>query len=240
MAQITYNSYFNKLPKIQYDINRSLLDSNYESVTNIFFRVRVIQEVLNNINSYYIFELEDGDTPEVIAEKVYGDAGGGWIILIANKIIDPQFEWPLDYESFNNFIINKYGSIDASQILIHHHDMVIIRELQPDNIISETRFQVNSTKLTDNNLNVPYNYYNPHFGDPGSLATVQSVENFNMDGKTITVTTRGEIVYAYDYEQKLNDDRRLIKVIKKEYYSKIMDEFNELTGAYPTFKRFVS
>lgn len=239
MTQLTYNSYFNKLPKIKYDINNVLLDPYHETVTNIFFRVRVIQEVLNNINSYYVVELEDGDTPEILAEKVYGDAGAGWIILIANQILDPQFDWPLNYDAFNNYIINKYGSIEAAELLVHHYDMVITRELQPDNIISETRFEVNGTKLTDNNLSVPYNYYNPHFGDPGSLANVQSVETFDMDGKTITVITKGEAISTYDYEYQLNEDKRLIKIIKKEYYSQIMDEFNTLTGAWPTFKRFV-
>lgn len=239
MAQITYNSYFDKLPKIQYDMDHSLLTPNFETVTNIFFRVRVIQEVLNNIDSYYVVELEDGDTPEILAEKVYGDAGAGWMILIANQIIDPQFEWPMNYTAFNDYINSKYGTVEAAKLLVHHYDMVITRELQPDNVITETRFEVNGTKLTDNNLSVPYNFYNPHWGDPGALANVQSVETFNMDGKTIIVTTHGEIIYAYEYERQLNEDRRLIKVIKKEYHSQIMDEFNELTGAWPSFKRFV-
>jgi hypothetical protein len=238
MALLTYNSYFDKLPKIKYDPTRSLLDPNYETVTNIFFRVRVIREVLNNINSYYVVEVEDGETPEIVAEKVYGDAGAGWMVLIANQIIDPQFEWPLNYDAFNTYLIDKYGSVEAAETLVHHYNMVVTRELQPDNVVTETRFEVNGTKLTDNNLDVPYNYYNPHFGDPGSLAAVQSVETFDFEGKTITVTTSGEIVYAYDYEHQLNEDRRLIKVIKKEYHSKIMDEFNILTGAYPSFRRF--
>jgi hypothetical protein len=239
MTQLTYNSYFNKLPKIQYDMNRSIIDARHETVTDIFFRVRIIREVLNNIDSYYVVELEDGETPEIVAEKVYDDAGAGWMILIANQIIDPQFEWPMGYDAFNKYMINKYGSVEAAETTVHHYDMVITRELQPDNVISETRFEVNGNKLTDNNLGIPYNYYYPHWGDPGSLATVQSVETFNVSGKTVTVTTHGEIVYAYDHDYQLNEDRRMIKVIKKEYHQQIMDEFNELTGAFPTFKRFV-
>ena len=42
-------------------------------------------------------EIDDGETPEVVAEKIYGDAGAAWVVLLANSIIDPQFEWPLNY-----------------------------------------------------------------------------------------------------------------------------------------------
>lgn len=236
---IKYNTYFGKFPKVNYDIQNTMFNKNYEKATDIFFRVGYIKEVLNNLSSYYSIEVDDGDTPEILAEKVYEDAGAGWMILLANQIIDPQFEWPLGYDAFNKYLINKYGSIEASELLVHHYDMVIKRELQPDNVITETRFQVNGTKLTDNNLDVPYNYYNPHFGDPGSLAAVQSVETFDMDGKTVTVTTSGEPVYAYDYELALNDSRRLIKVIKKEYYSQIMNEFDKLASYRQPFIRRV-
>lgn len=236
---ITYNSYFNKLPKIKYDITQNRVDPQYETVTNIFFRVRVIREVLNNISSYFVVAVEDGETPEIIAEKVYNDAGAGWIITVANQIIDPQFEWPLDYASFNKYLINKYGSIENAETQIHHYDMVITRELQPDNVISEHRYVVNKEKLTDNNLNVPYNYYTIHGSDPGSLANVQEVNTYNIEGKTVVETIKGEAISCYDYEHDLNEGRRLIKCIKKEYYLQIMDEFTELTKSQPKFRRVV-
>jgi hypothetical protein len=236
---IKYNTYFGKFPKVDYDIQNTVLDKQYEKVTDIFFRVGYIKEVLNNLSSYYTVEVDDGDTPEILAEKVYDDAGAGWMILLANQIIDPQFEWPLSYDAFNSYLISKYGSIEASELLVHHYDMVITRVLQPDNVTTETRFQVNGTKLTDNNLDVPYSYYNPHFGDPGSLANVQSVETFDIDGKTITVTTHGEAITAYDYELSLNESRRLIKIIKKEYYNQVIKEFDKLASYRPPFIRRV-
>jgi hypothetical protein len=234
-----YNSYFNKLPKIKYDMNHSVINPQYETVTNIFFRIRVIKEVLNNINSYFAVEIEDGETPEIIAEKVYGDSGAGWLVLITNQIIDPQFEWPLDYDSFNKYIIGKYGSIENAETTYHHYEKVVTRELQPDNVTTVTRFVVNKEKLTDNNLSVPYNYYEIHGVDPGSLANVQSVDTFNINGKTVTETTKGEAITNYAYEESLNDDRRIIKIIKKEYYEQIINQFNELTGSYASFRRVV-
>lgn len=236
---VIYNSYFGKFPKIDYDIRNTIINKQYEKVTNIFFRIKYISEVLNNLSSYYGVELEDSETPEIIAEKVYNDAGAGWMVLLANQIIDPQFEWPLGYDAFNKYIITKYGSIENAETTYHHYNMVITRELQPDDITTETRYVVNKQKLTDNNLFVPYNYYEVHGEDPGSLAFTQSVETFNIEGKTVTETIKGEAVTNYQYEMDLNESRRLIKVIKKDYYEQIMNEFDNLTSFNPPYIRRV-
>lgn len=270
---INYTSYFDRIPKIKYDINRNIVRPQYEEVTNIFFRVRVIQEVLNNINSYFVAEIEDGESPEIIAEKVYKDPGANWIITIANKMIDPQWDWPLNYDEFNKYIAGKYGSVEIAQTTNHHYEMVITRTLNPDNITSEHRYIVNGEKLTDNNLDVPYNYYYPsvlladiltdnnsikidttaytvdsgydsqdpgEFGlQPGSLAFTQYVNNYNIAGKTVREVVKGEAITNYDYEEKLNESRRFIKIIKREYYDQIQNEFNELTGTSTSFLRRV-
>jgi hypothetical protein len=270
---IRYTSYFDRLPKIKYDINRNLANPNYEDVTNIFFRIRVIQEVLDNINSYFVAEVEEGETPEIIAEKVYGDSGANWMIIVANKIIDPQWDWPLGYDEFIKYIEGKYGSIENAQTTNHHYDMVVTRTLSPDNITTERRYTVNGEKLTDNNLTVPYNYYFPsvflndvltdntsitvdstaytvdsgydeqdpgEFGlQPGSLAFTQYVNNYNIAGKTVTEIVKGEAVTNYDYEEQLNESRRFIKIIKRDYYDRIQEEFNSLTGSGASFLRRV-
>lgn len=269
-----YNSYFDKLPKINYDMNRSLINPKYESVTNIFFRVKYIEKTLNNISSYFTAEVFDGETPEILAEKVYGDAGAGWMIIMANQIIDPQWEWPLDYEQFNKYIIGKYGSIESAQTLPHHYEMIVTRTLLPDNITSERKYIVNSDKLTYNRISVPYNYYHPSFdtygitadstkltvdstyftvdngvelqesGDfglqPGSLAFSQYTNTYTYaDGKTVTEDVIGKEVNSYDYENELNESKRLIKIIKKEYYGVIMREFDALTNFRLPFERRV-
>lgn len=269
----TYTSYFDKIPKLKYDINRSLINPKYETVTNIFFRIKYMEEVLSNITSYYTVELGDDDTPEILAEKVYSDPGAGWMITIANKMIDPQWDWPLNYEEFNKYIIGKYGSVENAQITAHHYEMVVTRTLSPDNITTERRYIVNGEKLTNNNIDAPYNYYFPsvlvadvltdntaikvdttaftvdsgyesqdpgEFGlQPGSLAFTQYVNNYNINGKTVTEIIKGQEISNYDYETELNDSKRLIKVIKKEYYPQIMQEFDQLTSFRSPYQRRV-
>lgn len=245
---INYASYFDRVPKIKYDINRSLVNPKYETVTNIFFRVKVINEVLNNLDSYFVAEIEDSDTPEILAEKVYKDAGAGWIITMANRMIDPQWDWPLKYDEFNKFIVGKYGSVESALTTIHHYEMVVTRTLMPDNVTTERKYIVNGEKFTDNNLDVPYNYYTPAVGEPtpgdfglqpGSLATTQSLSTYNIDGKTVTEIVKGRSVTNYDYEYELNESKRTIKIIKREHYEQIQSEFDTLTGTSSSYLRRV-
>ena len=234
---MTYSSFFNKFPKIQYDINNNLY-SNYETVTDIFLRIGVIQKVIGNISSYYVYELDDGDTPEILAEQVYGDAGAYWMILYANNMYDPQFDWVMSYDVFNQYIINKYGSIETAKTTIHHYEKVITRTLQPDNVTWEKRIVVNEEPLTDNNLDVPYEYYAN--GDY-ALAVTQYVEtiDFSETGQTLTQISKGEAIYCYDYEYDLNEQKRLVKVIKKEYYLQILNELDDLTKKTIPYMRSV-
>lgn len=273
-----YTSYFDKLPKIQYDINRAPINPKYVTVTNIFFRIRFIQEVINNIDSYFIGEIEEGETPEIVAEKVYGDGGAHWMITIANQILDPQWEWPLTYSEFQKYIVGKYGSLEAAQTQNHHYEMVVKRELSPDNIITERRYTINEKSLADNQLNVPYNFYFNYYYPPifyekifadsdlitvdstlpkytvdsgyetqggsfgvssGSLAFTQYYNTYNIEGKTVIETVYGNAVNTYDWENEQNENKRFIKIIKKEYYDRIMNEFNMLTDSAASYERRV-
>lgn len=298
-----YQPFFDKFPKIKYDINKNLY-SRYEEVTNIFFRIGVVSNVLNNISSYYVFELENGDTPENAADKIYGDPGAGWMILYANRMMDPQWDWPLDNQQFKKYIIDKYGSIENAKTTIHHYDMVIRRTNSATGVTTETRFKVddktygprlfkilvwpensnyligeeaftgvstqnyefygnvtawyssNSIVQVSNTVgriavgdvlvgnttgllgtveaivdgHIPHDVYQ-------SLPEVQEVEVFNVDGKTITQVTEREAVSNFDYEDALNDSKRTIKVIKREYYQQIMDEFTKLTNTKAAYLR---
>lgn len=236
---VTYNSFFNKFPKVEYDFEHTLVSGHTVTMTNIFFRIGFIQKALENTTSYYTLSIEDGDTPEILADKIYNDSGAGWMIILVNKIADPQFDWPMSYDAFDKYLTDKYGSIEAAKTSIHHHEMVMTRVLQPDGTTTEFRYIVDKEKLTDNNLNVPHNYYEIHGSDPGSLANVQEVNTYTIDGKTVVETIHGEAISNYDYEVKQNDGRRVIKVIKKEYYAQIQNEYDKLTNFKSSYIRRV-
>jgi len=260
------SKFYDLFPKVKYDINNNKLRPTYEDVTNIFFRIGIVKETINNISSYYVYDIEDGDTPEILAEKVYGDAGAAWLLLLTNEIMDAQFQWPLDDNSFNRYVIEKYGSLEYALTTPHHYEKVIIRRNTRTGFQSETRFIVNGERLTDNMPDeIPFSYYEPWtsttyrtadstayeadnetldlladldngeaFGatlDRGNLAITGELiqpEIYTVNGEPIEVIIKGEKIFCYEHEKRLNDERRSIKIIKAEYYTGIQDELSKL------------
>lgn len=108
--------YFDLFPVLPYDISGSQT-TNYEVVRNIFFRLRIIRDVINNISAYYEYIIKEGETPEILAQKFYRDPEAHWIIMMANDMVDAAYDWPLGYDEFNKYIYKKYyNSIDKSKI----------------------------------------------------------------------------------------------------------------------------
>jgi hypothetical protein len=259
MADIS--PYLDSFPKIDYSIGE---DRNItESVTNIFKRYAILRNILSNATSYILYEVEDSDTPEILAEKFYNDAGAGWIILYANQIIDPQFDWPLTDTNFKKYIIEKYGSISNATTTYHHYEKIVETRVG-DQTYTRT-YLVNKERLTENALDVPYTYFEPysnnyvltadtalitadnvyftvdhsnHFSyDDTSLPEYYSYEAHNVNDTTVFLNTYGKAITNYDYEQEMNDNKKYIKIIKAQYYDQIMYEFKNLTRSTPDYIR---
>jgi hypothetical protein len=99
--------YFEKFPKIVYSLDGGV--SGFP-VTDIFRRVRAQTQELLTAAAYDEYDIKDGETPEIIAHKFYGNSDLHWVILIANDIIDPRWEWPLTSAQLKNYITDKYGT----------------------------------------------------------------------------------------------------------------------------------
>ena len=109
--------FFGRFPTRDYDINNTTLfgAGPHETVTDIFFRFGIIKKILTNVVAYEVYDILDSDSPELLAERFYGDIGAGWIIIYANKIFDPLFDWPLNYDAFHKMLIDKYGSVEIGR-----------------------------------------------------------------------------------------------------------------------------
>lgn len=281
--------FFTLFPTIAYDIDGKQL-TNYQNVTNVFFRLRIIREILSNSATYFEHLVRDGDTPEILADKVYGHPEAHWIILMANEIVDPQYEWPLNDTNFRKYIAKKYryaaavdlntstNVITDNQVInwtqdttnansYHHFEKVVKRENSFSGVTTETRFVVNRTKLAQD---VPediktnrYEYYQeptepPPYDGYGEVLARESTyvpSNFSIfqlssnttttkadtpgviSSQTIIENVYGEGITYYDYEVKLNESRRSIRIIKPEYYSQIIREFRDYTNYFDPFVR---
>lgn len=217
------STFLDTFPKIQYDIVKAK-QSNYQTITNILFRIGIIKDILSNISAYYNQSIIDGETPEIMASKIYGNPEAYWMILYANDIHDPQYDWPMTGTVFKKYLESKYGSVTAAQTGIHHHEKVIIKTESLSGITSEWRAVINYDKLTENALAIPYDYYlSPAFAN--SVVDIVSV-----NGQTVTQVTTVEAISYYDYEDQKNEKKRDIKIIKVEYYRQILSELAKLTG----------
>lgn len=254
MPTSNVTEFFNIFPKIQYDMNRGGYPV-HETATDIFFRIGMIRNAVAQASSYYVYEIEDGETPEILADKFYDDAGAGWMILYANYITDAQWEWPLDYAQFQNYIAGKYGSIENAKTRVHHYEKVMTRTSTNTEDVSVTRFDIDESKPVDGRIGAPYNYYYPFTGfakyadnsvikadselvtadtgidydwKEGAIPANGTQRSVAFNDYTVTEKLERNVVYAYDYEEALNESKREIKVIKKIYYNQIRTEFTTL------------
>jgi hypothetical protein len=79
-------------------------------VRDITANVRVLKSVLENISLYDEYDIVDGETPEIIAEKIYGNAEYHWIIMLANDRYDYLEDFPLSSYELEKDIAAKYPS----------------------------------------------------------------------------------------------------------------------------------
>ena len=108
--------YFANFPLIVYD---SVGDGNFKIVTNLLKRVALRTKVRTNTLLYDTYDVKEGETPEMIADKLYDDPELHWVILFVNNITDRYHQWPMNFGQFNTFIADKYSNIDA----VHHYEI---------------------------------------------------------------------------------------------------------------------
>jgi hypothetical protein len=114
-------TYFKKFPLAGY--NLGVPESNQPTqVTNIFHRARIREVVNVNALVFYEYIVRDGETPEIIADKYYGSPQYFWVVMFANDMIDPYFDWVLSYDNFNAMIIKNFTSLVNAQSTIDHYE----------------------------------------------------------------------------------------------------------------------
>ena len=98
--------YFNYFPKTFYTSNNDV--NGVEAITNIISRFAFDSQLKENTSAFYPYQVQDSDTPEIIADKYYGNVEYHWVVLLFNNIIDPQFDWPLKSDTLIDYIDKKY------------------------------------------------------------------------------------------------------------------------------------
>ena len=134
--------YFKDFPKINYDISG---DGVTTTIRDITLRLKVKEYIKKNISLFSKYDVQDGDTPSILAYQVYGDANKHWVILLFNDIINPYYDWPLGRQAFYAFINNKYADLNA----IHHYEIAQKSGLNTTKIIVELADEPTATAVTN-------------------------------------------------------------------------------------------
>ena len=201
--------YFKNLPKIAY-IDKNQVSTVY---TNLMARVSFIPEMLNNGLNFYLYDVQDGDTPEIVAHKYYNDVSRFWIVLYCNEMMDPQWDWPLSYSQFNSYVEDKYGN-DLNSI--HHYEKVITktsRQTENDQTVVE-KFVISTEEY------ISLLYANPYGIGP--------TRTFQLPTGFVDVSIQPASITNYEYELGLNESKRTIKLLNNLYADQLETEFTEL------------
>ena len=110
-------SFFSQFPKVNY--NLSGVNGNTINVTDIFRRVKIRSKIADNVSLLDKYDVSEGEKPEDIAYKIYGDADYFWVVILVNNIVNRYYDWPLDSYSFQQYINDKYSNPAG----IHHYEI---------------------------------------------------------------------------------------------------------------------
>ena len=192
--------YFQELPNI---LHPSLFPSRnkVEStivVKNLFKRSKLRTDVDQAITAFNYFDIKEGMRPDMVAQELYDNPELDWVVLTSNNITNIRNEWPLSHNDLQEYMLEKYGS-DANIAKVHHFET---REILDEfsRVVMPAGLQVDE--------NFTFKYKN----------STNSILNVNP----VSAITN------YQYEVKLNDQKRRIRILKSEFLSAFISEHREI------------
>ena len=195
------SSYFSEVPNFEY-VSR-LPDakiSDYITVKNFFKKGFLREDIFQNLAFFTKYSISGNDRPDNVAFEIYQDSTLDWLVLMANNIVNIQNEWPLSNVDFDELMLDRYGSYDTLFNGIHHYETIEVKDAR-------------DVKIVNAGLKVESDYSVTFFDErAGGMRTVTP---------TIPVTN-------YQYEQKVNEDKRNIYLLQPRYLQVVRDDLEDI------------
>lgn len=183
--------YFRYVPNFEY-VNR-LKDnktiSAYIQTKNLFRRGILREDIFTDLSFFTKYTVVGDDRPDNVAYKVYGSQYYDWLVLLCNNVINYQSEWPLSQKSFENYLDTKYVT-QQNLFSTHHYETVEIKDSSGFVLVPQG---------LEVEKNFKFNYYDSALG----------VE--------VTKNNITQEVTNYDYEVRLDNEKRNIYLLKSDY-----------------------
>ena len=229
--------YFKSFPYTFYSLDDA---STVQVVTNITNRVALSDEIKNNLSLFEEYDIKDGETPELVADKFYNNSELHWLVLHYNEIIDPRFDWPLDANNLNRQVAGKYTDVNAT----HHFEDANGNYTNGNAYILSsnafTNFSVND--VITNNTNNGVGYITQKNSSSNVRITIttggfktgdQILKSSNISNRaniTSTVILSGTPVTNFTFEEEINESKRRIKILKASYVDAVVNDFKKKLG----------
>ena len=197
------SNYFKQLPDLLYLDRENKEIRTYAKAKNLFRRIKLRSISTEQLANFQFYNVIGGERPDQVAFKFYDDPSLDWVILLTNNIINVQTEWPMDNKSFEKYLEDKYG--DTLYDVVHYES-------------KEVR-NASGEIILQRGIKIPQNYSFTYF-DIGS----NQYETVNNIALAVT---------NYIKEVKIQNERRAIRILRKEYIDEIQKELEEIIQYKP-------
>mgnify|MGYP000240608270 CR=1 FL=1 len=208
------NPYFRQVPNFDY-VSR-LPNANigdYIQVKNIFKKGKLREDIFQDLAFFEKYKITGNDRPDNVAFEVYGDSTLDWLVLLCNNVVNIQTEWPLTQDAFDRYVLNKYGDYETLYSGIHHYETSEVTNSQGVVMVPS------GLEVPDGYSTSYYDYFIDSQVDTGNIA--------------VPVTN-------YEYEDKLENDKRNIFILKSRYLNVVIDDMEDIMPYKKGSSQYVS
>ena len=192
--------YFRELPNLLYQsfLPDKTSSLDYTEVKNLFRRTKLRDDLQNVFTLFDKYEIPDEFRPENVAEDFYGNDELDWVVLTTAGIINVRNEWPLNNRDIFNYSFEKYG----------------------DNLNATRFFETKEIKNSSGSIIL----------EKGKVVDSDFVFKYYDTNGIVEVkgTNVRTGVSNYDYEVRLNEEKRSIFVLKPEYLQQFLSDFRDI------------
>jgi hypothetical protein len=186
--------YFKEFPKFYYDFKGNDGKTELRLVRDITRNVRFRKELLANVSVFDYYDIKDGETPEIIAEKVYGNPEYHWIIMLANERFNYAYEFPLEETALARVIQAKFNE-DFTITSWSYSGTTVTATLVNHGLLASPTTQVKFSGATAT-TNAPNDvWYNVTSVTDDTFTFEVGTAPTGTAGGTVTVSTQGREKY---------------------------------------------
>ena len=195
------SNYFRNVPNFDY-VSRlpNAKISDYVTVKNFFKRGFLREDIFQELSFFTKYKIKGDDRPDNVAWNFYQESTLDWLVLTCNNIINIQTEWPLKQTDFDRFLLDKYETHEKLND-IHHYETIEIKNTDGNVLLKEGLEVDKSFSMT---------YYD------------------DITKKQVTPTVFTKEITNYQFEEKIENEKRNIYLLKPRYLNIIYDDMEEM------------